>query len=76
MAKTRHYHKRARINNKLTRKHKGGVGSSPKQTIVNVPESAKNNIMVGIDGREYTVSKRNLEKWLKQNERGHGPTVR
>ena len=70
MAKTRHYRTRARINSKLTRKHKGGVGSSSKQTIVNVPESAKNNIMVGIDGKTYTVSKKKLAKWLTENERG------
>ena len=75
MAKTRHYRKRARINNKLTRKHKGGAGSSPKLTIAKVPESAKNNIMVGIDGREYTVSKKKLEEWLKETQR-EGPTVR
>jgi len=82
MAKTRHYRKRTtRKHNKLTRKHKGGVGSPPKksssgQTIVNVPASAKKNIIVGIDGNTFTISKKALYAMLRENERGDGPTIR
>jgi hypothetical protein len=77
MAKTSHYRKRT--NNKQTRKHKGGVGSSSNKsssgkTIVNVPESATKNIIVGINGNTYIISKKDLEQMLKTNERGNGPT--
>ena len=74
MAKTRHYRKRTRINNKRTRKHKGGVGSSPKLTIVKVPESARKNVVISLGRHTYTISKENLKKMLTEDERGKGPT--
>jgi len=80
MAKTRHYRKRARINNKQTRKHKGGAGSSPKksssgQTIVNVPKSAIKNTVFNFDGKTIVVPNKALREWLGESQRD-GPTYR
>ena len=75
MAKTRHYRKRTtRKHNKRTRKHKGGVGSSPEQTIVNVPASAKRNIVLEMDGNTYAIPIKKLKEMLMEDERsGNGP---